>query len=114
MVASSGEQALLRLLIGFFFGLGDWRRLVFIFLVVALLLFRMIIVDRILSLRTLQLDRDLHLRLADLVIIAERLEALRQHLHSQRSVRNPIEAGLPFRIGLELKSGVCLLSLITY
>ena len=65
---------LLRLLVRFLLwllvvGLG----LIFL---VFLFLFRMIFVDLVLSLRTLQLDGDFHFRLVDDVVFAKSLEAL--------------------------------------
>src|ERR1700736_902150 len=70
----------------------------------------MIFVDRILPLRTLQLDGDFHLWLIDLEVFPVGLKALRQNLHAQLTVRNALGARLPFLIRLQLKPSPPLLS----
>src|SRR6202167_373687 len=59
-------------------------------------------IGRVLVAWMLQLHRNLHLRLIDLVIFAEGLEMRRQHLHSQRAIRNSIDASLPLGIRLQI------------
>src|SRR5208282_345896 len=50
---------------------------------------------RVLSRRTLQLHRNLQLGLVDLVVFPKSLETRRQHLHPQRTIRNPVNVRPP-------------------
>ena len=56
---------------------------------------RLIVVDRELTLRPLQLDRDFHLGLLDVVVFPKRLKSLRQHLHPQRPEGSPSKFVFP-------------------
>lgn len=64
----------------------------------------MIVVDRELSLRTLELYRDLGLIFLDVVIFPEGLIAVCQDLDAQWAIRNALEIGLTFRIGLQFQT----------
>src|ERR671925_460674 len=64
---------------------------------------RMLLVNGILSRRPLHANRNFHLRLTDVIVVAESLESLRQHLHAQFAVRYAVETRLAVRIGLELQ-----------
>src|SRR5438094_220133 len=77
-----------------------------------LLLAWMFFVDGILPRWPLHFDRDLKRRFVDIVIRAESLESLRQHLNSQLAIRCAIKAGLAFRIGLDLEPAFRLLSVL--
>src|ERR1035438_9730093 len=50
-----------------------------------------IVIYRILTRRPLQLDRDLRLRLPDVVVFPERLKTCRYHLHPQHAIRNAVK-----------------------
>src|SRR6266404_5305802 len=65
-------------------------------------LLSVILIDRVLPARTLQLHRDFHLRLVDLVVFPKSLEMRRQHLHPQRTVGNPINVCPPLCVRLQL------------
>src|SRR5260370_11276154 len=76
-----------------------------------LLLVPVILIHRVLPARTLQLYRNHHLRPIDLVVFPKSLEMRRQHLHPQRTIRNPINVGSPLGVRLYLHLSLSLLPL---
>src|SRR5581483_5227224 len=73
----------------------------------------LIVVYRELPTGALQLDGDLHLRLIDLIVLAERLETAGQDLNTQSSVGNALVCGAPVRIGFKLEATLVLLPSVT-
>src|SRR5579872_1287947 len=67
-----------------------------------------ILVDRILAVRRLHFDINLHGRLLHVKIFAVGLEAMGQNLHSQFAIRNAIEAGFAFGIRFQFQSTLVL------
>lgn len=71
----------------------------------------MVVVDRELSLRALQLDRDLDLRFRDIEVFAIGLKTVRQHLHPERAVRDTVQISFPVRIRFQFQVATFLLAL---
>src|SRR5207253_860219 len=59
---------------------------------------RMLLINRILPRRPLHANGNLHLRLVDVIVVAESLESLGQHLHAQFAVRHAVEIRLVVRV----------------
>src|SRR6202030_2578884 len=81
------------------------------FLIVSFLRLSVILVYRVLSSRTFQLHHNLHFRLVDLVVFPKSLETLRQYLHPQRTIRNPVNVRPPLPVRLQLQPSARLLAL---
>src|SRR6266404_1582248 len=81
------------------------------FLVVSFLRVPVILVYRVLSPRTFQFHCNQHLRLVDLVVFPKSLEARRQHLYPQRTIRNPVNVRPPLPVRLQLQPSARLLPL---
>src|SRR5437660_9907560 len=101
-------------------GYGPWKRLVRDLFLRRLILFFFFllggrtVVHRILPLRTFQLNSDRSGGLINLVILAEGLKSMRQHLHSQLSVGHALEAGPAFRVDLQMVTTFGLLTALVH
>ena len=63
----------------------------------------MLVVDRVLLARTVQLHLECHLRLVDFDVFAVRLETFGEHLQKDlRTGRQDVNDGLPVFVGLQL------------
>src|SRR6202521_5468687 len=85
-----------------------WRGLIFLLVVL------MIVVNRILAFRTLQLDGDFNRRLVHIVVPAEGLAPRGQHLHPQLAVGNAVKAGLAVRVSFEFEATAVLLVMLAH
>ena len=72
------------------------------------------LIYRILPCRTLHLDRQVRGWLIDLVVLSVCLEARRQHLNSQLSIRESFVARLALGVRLEFKAATLLLIFTVY
>ena len=70
-----------------------------------------ILVHGVLTAGMFQLDRNFHLRLVDLVVFAKGLKMRGQNLHTQRTIRNPVDARAALRIRLQFHFPVGLFAL---
>jgi hypothetical protein len=68
-----------------------------------------IVVDRVLPAGPLQLYRDLHGGLVDLVVLSESLETLSEYLNAQHAIRYSFVGGAALQVRLQLKATPILL-----
>src|SRR5579863_1999644 len=79
-----------------------------------LFLVLLILVNRVLPFRTLQLDSDVHRRLVDFVIFPKCLESGSENLNPQLAVGHAVKTGLALRVRLELKATPILLVMLAH
>src|SRR5215475_1598616 len=75
---------------------------------------RKLLVNAVLLLRTVHLDRDLVLRLIDFDVVSVRLQAWRDRLNSHFSVRHILQRRLSIRISLQLRAILGLLPVLAH
>src|ERR1700758_2499002 len=74
-------------------------------------LLRAIVIHGVLTLWPFQLDRNLRLRLLNVIVFSEGLKSRGQHLHPQHAIRNAVKTRLPFRVSLQFHVPAFLLAL---
>ena len=74
----------------------------------------MILVNRVLTLRTLQPHGDYLVRLIDFIVVAKGLKAGSDYLDAKGTVRNSVKVGLAFVVGFQLEAAFGLLAMFSH